>query len=255
MFERLLHEGKVAVIFLTCLPVRADRPVTPADLAASAPFFPLAGAGLGLVSALAFAGAVALGLPPLLGATLAIVTLVLLTGALHEDGLADTADALGGGSDPASRLEIMRDPRTGSFGALALVLAVLLRVGALAALAEPALVLAASIGAGALSRSPLPVMMRLLPAARQDGLAAGAGRPVGPRAVATVVLGALIAGMALGPVAGIAALLLTAGAASALGALAVRQLGGVTGDVLGAVQQTSEILVLLGVATLARFVL
>ncbi|MDX1540902.1 MAG: adenosylcobinamide-GDP ribazoletransferase, partial [Geminicoccaceae bacterium] len=128
MFDRLLHDGKVAVIFLSRVPVIADRPVTPEDLAASAPFFPLAGAGLGLVSALSYAAALHLGLPAPIAAALAILTLVLLTGALHEDGLADTTDGFGGGSNRSRRLEIMRDPRVGSFGVLALVLAVVLRV-------------------------------------------------------------------------------------------------------------------------------
>lgn len=250
MFDRLLHEGKAAVIFLTRVPVRVDRPVEPGDLAASAPFFPLAGAGLGLVSALAYAAAAALGLPPPVAATLAVLALVLLTGALHEDGLADTVDGFGGARDRTRRLEIMRDPRVGSFGVLALVLAVLLRIGALAALAEPVLVLAASIGAGALSRTPLPVLMRLLPAARQDGLAADVGRPVGPRAVAAVVIGVLLAGLALGPLGGLVALVLTAAAAALIAGLAIRLIGGLTGDVLGAIQQASEILVLLGMVAL-----
>ena len=254
MFDRLLHDGKVAVIFLSRVPVIADRPVTPEDLAASAPFFPLAGAGLGLVSALSYAAALHLGLPAPIAAALAILTLVLLTGALHEDGLADTTDGFGGGSNRSRRLEIMRDPRVGSFGVLALVLAVVLRVGALAALAEPALVLAASIGAGALSRTPLPVLMRLLPPARDDGLAAGAGRPVGPRTVATVVIGVLVAGLALGPLVGAVALLLTAAASAAIGALALRRIGGLTGDVLGAVQQASEILTLLAAVGLQAWI-
>ena len=251
MFDRLLHEGKVAVIFLTSVPVQADRPVTPRDLADSAPFFPLAGAGLGLAAALVFVAAGALGLPPLVAATLAVTTLVLLTGALHEDGLADTADGFGGGTTPAIRLEIMRDPRTGSFGVLALVLSVLVRVGAIAALAEPMLVVAALIAAGGLSRAPLPAMMRLLPAARADGLAAGAGQPVGPRAMASVAIGVMVAGLALGPLAGAVALLVTAAAAAGTGALAWRKIGGITGDVLGAAQQTAEAGVLIALAALA----
>ena len=114
-----------------------------------------------------------------------------LTGGLHEDGLADLADGLGGGRTRAERLAIMRDPRLGSFGALALILAVLARILALAALAEPALVAAALIAAGAVSRAALPALMAALPAARADGLAAAAGRPHPLRAAAAIAIAAL----------------------------------------------------------------
>ena len=251
MFDRLLHEGKVAVIFLTRVPVEAGRPITPRDLADSAPFFPLAGAGLGLLAALVYTGAATAGLPPLVAAPVAIATLVLLTGALHEDGLADTADGLGGGATPGDKLAIMHDPRTGTFGALALTLSVLVRTAALGALAEPALVLAALVGAGALSRAPLPAMMRLLPPARAGGLAAGAGQPVGGRAVTAVIVGAVIGGFALGPLAAGVAVLAAGGAAAAVGTLAWRQIGGVTGDVLGAAQQVAEVAVLVSAVALA----
>jgi adenosylcobinamide-GDP ribazoletransferase len=245
MLDRLLHEGKVAVIFLTRLPLRVNGPVTAQDLAASAPFFPLAGAGLGLLAALVFTAAVGIGLPAMVAGALAIGSLVLITGALHEDGLADLADGLGGGTTPAARLEIMRDPRLGSFGVLALSLTLLLRVTVLGALATPFLVLAALLAAGTLSRAPLPVMMAVLPAARPDGLAAEAGKPAGGRAVAAVAFAAVLAGLALGPVAGGVALLAAGIVAGLIGALAVRRIGGVTGDVLGAAQQGAEVAVLL----------
>lgn len=245
MLDRLLHEGKVAVIFLTRLPLRLRGTVMPEDLAASAPFFPLTGAGLGLVAGLVFAAAAGIGLPPPIAAALAIGALALLTGALHEDGLADVADGLGGGATAGARLAIMRDPRLGSFGVLALVLTLLLRVACLAALAEPFLVLAALLAAGALSRAPLPVMMAVLPAARLDGLAATAGRPASGRAVAAVAFAAVLAGLALGPIAGGVALLAAGAAAGSIGALALRRIGGITGDVLGAAQQVAEVAVLL----------
>ena len=143
-------------------------------------------------------------------------------------------------------LEIMRDPRMGSFGVLALLISMLLRVGALGALAEPAPVLAALVGAGALSRAPLPVMMRLLSLAREDGVPPRAGQPIGTRAVLAVMLGVLIAGLAIGPVVALVMLLLTAGGVSAIGALSLRLIGGITGSVLGAAQQMSEVLILLG---------
>ena len=96
MVDRPLHQSTAAVIFLTRFPIRANRAVTPADLAASAPFFPLAGAGLGVLSALVSASALTIGLAPLISATLAVLTLILLTGGQHEEGLAATADGFGG---------------------------------------------------------------------------------------------------------------------------------------------------------------
>ena len=135
----------------------------------------MVGALIGLAGAIAYALAVWLGLPPWPAAVLALATTIWLTGALHEDGLADVADGFGGGRTREDKLAIMRDPRIGSYGALALVLAVLARAGAMAALAEPAAVAAALVAAGAASRAALPAVMAALPQARPDGLAAKGG--------------------------------------------------------------------------------
>ena len=97
--------------------------------------FPLVGAILGAVAAGALFAAAALGLPPPLSAPLAITALIALTGALHEDGLADCADGFGGGATSARKLEIMKDSRIGAFGALALAIALYLRIVALALIA------------------------------------------------------------------------------------------------------------------------
>ena len=145
----------------------------------------------------------------------------------------------------------MRDPRVGSFGVIALVLALLARAGALAALAGPAEVGGALIAAAALSRALLPPAMLTLPQARGDGLAARAGRPHPGRVVAAVAIALLIA-LLLMP----AALALTASAVAALAGAAVawlafRRLGGITGDVLGALQQLAEIAFLLSVVAMA----
>jgi len=240
MLGDVLHDGKVALAFLTRLPVRPDRPWQGADLAASVAMFPLVGILVGILGAVAFAAAAALGLPPLPAALLAIAALVCSTGALHEDGLADLADGLGGATR-AQRLEIMRDPRVGSFGVIALTLALAARAGALAALAGPAEVGAALVAAAALSRALLPAAMLALPQARADGLAARAGRPHPARVAAAVAIALLIGLLLLPPlVAAIAsAAAILAGAMVAW--LAFRRLGGITGDVLGGVQQLAEI--------------
>jgi adenosylcobinamide-GDP ribazoletransferase len=245
MLADLIHEGKVALAFLTRLPVPDRRAWADTDLAASVPLFPAVGALIGLAGAGGYALAVWVGLPPWPAAAIALATTIWLSGGLHEDGLADFADGLGGGRTRADKLRIMRDPRIGTYGAIALVLALLLRAGALAALAAPWAVGAALVAAAAVSRAALPAIMATLPNARTDGLAAGAGRPHPLRAAAAVLIAALIATLLLGGAAP-AALLAGAGGALGVAVLARRQIAGYTGDVLGAVQQIAEIGVLLG---------
>ena len=247
MVRETIDEGKVALRFLTRLPVRGPEPWPERALAASVPAFPLIGALIGALGGLAFALASGLGLPPALAAVLAVTVQILVTGGLHEDGLADLADGLGGGRTRADRLAIMRDPRLGSYGALALLMVTLARILALAALAEPALVAAALIAAGAVSRAALPALMAALPAARTGGLAAGAGRPHPLRAAAAGAIAALVGGLLLPAAAVLLGLLLALVVLLGLALLAHRQLGGQTGDVLGAAQQLSEINFVLGV--------
>jgi adenosylcobinamide-GDP ribazoletransferase len=247
MVRETIDEGKLALQFLTRLPLPGAVPYREGALAASVPLFPLVGALVGAAGALAYALASWLGLPPTIAAVLAVTTQMLATGGLHEDGLADLADGLGGGRTRAGRLAIMRDPRLGSFGALALVLATLTRVAALAALAGPWIVAATLIAAGAVSRATLPALMTALPAARADGLAAAAGRPHPLRAAAAGAIGVLLAGLLLPAPAAALALVLALGALLVVARLAQRQLGGQTGDVLGAAQQLAEINFVLGV--------
>ena len=249
MLRETIDDCKAALRCLTRLPVRGPQRSPEEALAASVPAFSLIGALIGALAAFVFALASSLGLGPMLAAVLAVAAQALLTG-LHEDGLADMADGFGGGRTRADKLRIMRDPRLGSFGALALVLALLARIAALTALAGPALAGAALVAAGAVSRAGLPLIMTDLPLARDDGLAAGAGRPHPLRAAAAAGIGVLLA-LAVLP-AGVAAggLIGAAGALLAVGGLARRQLGGYTGDVLGAAQQLSEIGFLLGALAL-----
>jgi adenosylcobinamide-GDP ribazoletransferase len=177
---------------------------------------------------------------------------VVATGALHEDGLADVADGFGGGATRERRLEIMRDSRIGAYGGAALVLALALRIGALATLldrlgppAATALVLAAS-----LSRVAALLPMALLPPARADGLSAGVGRPGRASLAVASGTGLALAGLAvpLGlPWHGVALMVALAGlAALALTRLARGKIGGQTGDVIGACQQAAEIAALVG---------
>jgi adenosylcobinamide-GDP ribazoletransferase len=188
--------------------------------------------------------------PPVLAALLAVATAVFVTGALHEDGLADMADGLGGGT-PEKRLAIMRDARVGTYGVLALILSVGLRVGAIALMAKPTLVVAALIAAGAASRATAAALMAALPHARGDGLSVAMGRPTGSAAGLAVVLAAII-GLLVLPVGPVFWLLVASGlAALVVGNLARNTLGGQTGDVLGASVQVSECASLVVLASLA----
>jgi len=236
-----------ATAFFTRIPI-TPAACRPKQLADAAWAFPLVGAGIGGIVACTFLLAQLFGLGDRLVALLAVLAGVVLTGALHEDGLADTADGLIGGHDRDQRLAIMRDSRHGTFGVIAIVFSVLLRAVALAEIAEPVHAGLALIAAHAASRAALPLIMLALTPARVDGLAAAAGRPRLPLAIAALVIGLPITLAALGPRRGAMAFCLAGTAVFALGVLVRRRIGGYTGDVLGAFQQIGEIVMLLTAA-------
>lgn len=238
MIRAELRLSLVAVQFLTRLPMPGWVGHGEADLNRAMRYLPLAGAGIGLFGASVFAVASG-GLPPGPAAILSIVATVLLTGALHEDGLADTLDGLFGGRTREDALRIMRDSRIGAFGAAGLVLALGLKAAALSAL--PALVLVAS-HAG--SRFLVVCVLAALPYAREEGKAAPVAGGVGPMEVAVAGLCAAAAMLLLGPRA-LPATLLAGGLAWAMARWFRHRLGGYTGDTLGAVQQVSELAILL----------
>ncbi len=238
-----------ATLFLTRLPVPGPTPLAEGSNARSMRAYPLVGAAIGLLGAALFALALWLGLPPEVAALTVLAGQILATGGLHEDGLADLADGLGGGRDRDAKLAIMRDSRLGSYGGLALILSVLFRAGALAALNDPVAATAALAAAGATSRAAMPVLMTSLPSARADGVAAGHGPVAGRVAVTAVVLAITLSLVLLGLGRGLAALGIGLGAGMLLALVVRRQLGGYTGDALGALQQIVEVAMLLTLAT------
>jgi len=249
------RDFRTAAAFLTRLPVDPSRVpedvARPGYLSRSMAMFPLVGAGVGLVAALALLSAHGLGLHPLASALIGIAVAVALTGALHEDGLADLCDGLGGGRTRDDRLRIMRDSRIGTFGALAIVFSIGLRAAILAGMSTPGTAAAALVAASALSRAALPVIVHWLPPARREGMAAEAGRPDLARVVAAVII-AFIVGLIVLDDRVVAAALLAAGVAAAgVSLLARSSLGGHTGDVLGASQQAAEIAALAAVAVIS----
>ncbi|WP_417720720.1 adenosylcobinamide-GDP ribazoletransferase [Salipiger sp.] len=232
-----LREVRLALMLLTRLPVGRMAGEAP-PLVAARWAFPLAGVPVGLIGWAAHAGAVGVGASPAMAALLALAALVLVTGAMHVDGLADFADGIGGGRDRAHCLDIMRDSRIGSYGVIALILSVGLWASALAALAGQA-------GAGwfvalaVLSRAMMAALQEGMKPARTDGLGhLSRGRSLAARVmIAACALIVVLWGGAAG--AGILlSMVLTAGYVAFL---AQKRLGGVTGDVLGTAQILSEI--------------
>ncbi|ARN82099.1 adenosylcobinamide-GDP ribazoletransferase [Methylocystis bryophila] len=215
---------------------------------------PLAGGAIGVIGALALALSRALGLSPLVAATIGVAALVAVTGGLHEDGLADVADGFGGGVTRTRKLEIMRDSRLGAYGGIALGLSLLLRVSPLSALAERStlLAVAAMIATGALSRMAGLAPLLALSPARPEGAGAAMPRPSSRALAQGAALAALLSlapalfGASLGQV--LAADLAACLAAVLVARLAGRQIGGYTGDVLGAAQQAAEIAALLALS-------
>lgn len=241
-----------AIRFLTILPVSdADRAPEPDWLTRAMTFFPIVGVGIGVIAAsMLTLGASLFG--PLLGALLAVAASIAVTGALHEDGLADTFDSFGGGWTVARRLEIMKDSRIGTYGALALGLGVALRVAALALLPLWA-ALAALVACHAAARAtPGFVKRKLTYAGDVSGMKVNyADTPMRQDELVLVLVSVGLAALPLllvSPLALIAGLLLGAAFAAAMAVWARRLLGGYTGDVLGATEQMFEIGFLLGAA-------
>ena len=232
---------RAAISFLTVLPV-ANADGSSGERLGRA-YFPAIGALIGLAAGATFAILSAV-TAPLLAAACAVAFLCVLTGAIHLDGLADTADGLLGGGEPSRRLEVMRDPRLGTFGVTAIVVVLLLDVAALSSM-SPARGLAALVVGGALSRLATLSVIAFIPYVRSSGLGVAAwdARHRGLDLVlgsATALVASVIdwrrALIAL-PFVGLTAI--------AVAGLARRRLGGATGDVCGATAELCQLAALL----------
>ena len=231
--------------FLTRLPGGA-HPIDDRALGASVPWFPAVGAILGLLIGGVY-GVMHEVVSPITAATVSILFGVVITGAFHEDGLADTADSLGGYS-PERRLEIMKDSRVGTFGVLALVFSVLIRVIGLSGLSATDGLMALVL-AHAVARSLASIVMVTTPAAAPSGL--GQNYTQHLPCTAVTVIGLIVLGCAAvgGPTA-LAGYVIAVLGTALLVLLARRAYGGTTGDVLGAVEQIGEMAVLTATARL-----
>jgi adenosylcobinamide-GDP ribazoletransferase len=241
--RRIADDVALCLVFFTRLPLPGfsfnGRKLAEAIWAA-----PLAGVAVAVAAGVVHAAASAVGLSPGVAAALALATAMLITGCLHEDGLSDVADGFGGGKTREQKLEIMRDSRIGAYGAVALVMSALIRWSALMQLGNPFWVFSGLVAAHATSRALLPVFMHLVPPARQDGLGAGAGQASLETAFVGLAIGA-VALLALGISGLVAAVIFLAVVLFGFRKLCLSQIGGQTGDTLGALQQAGEIAVLL----------
>ncbi len=250
----LLADLLICLRFFSRVPVPAtarEIELGGSGLAAAATMVPVAGALIGLLQAGVLLAGSRAGLSFTVVASLVVAAGVAVTGALHEDALADCADGFGGGRSREHKLAIMRDSRVGAFGATTVVLSLVLRIASLATIAGRSLVegAVALVFAAALSRAACLVPLVLLPPARPEGLGAEAVRTaIRPAAACgaaalTLALGAIAADRIAGGRVALA-LALAIAATLATSALAWRQIGGHTGDVAGTVQQVAEIVAL-----------
>lgn len=238
MIGRRADELRLAFLLLTRLPIGTIPGEAP-TVAASSWAWPIVGLAVGAISAGAAALAGATGMTPQMAAIIALAAGALATGAMHEDGLADLADGFGGGRTRDRKLEIMRDSRIGSYGVVALILCFGFRAAGLASLIESG---GAFIGLAALaaaSRAVLPAALVLMPPARPDGLGRSAAGTDPVPAQMAALTGILLL-LPLGPGTALTVAISMALTALAVGWLAMRQIGGQTGDVMGAMQQLAE---------------
>ena len=236
----LVRETILAAGFLTRLPLPEAR-YSDAAMARAVRLYPWVGLAIGAALAALFL-VLAAALPQTLAAILTVGAGMVLTGALHEDGLADLADGLGGGRTRDRALDIMRDSRIGSYGALALGMTLALKIAALTTL-PTAQAAAALVGGHALGRFVMAGLMRRLPYARETG-AAGFMQDASEGGAATLYTGAaaatLVLALATGPLAALTALALSLALAALLARRLRARLGGYTGDALGAAEQITE---------------
>jgi adenosylcobinamide-GDP ribazoletransferase len=243
--RHLLTDLRIALSLCTRLPVGSSAPIGEGDLARASWAFPLAGLMVGVAGAAVYWLASRVNLPAPPASALAIAATTLLTGAMHEDGLADTADGFGGGKTREQKLEIMRDSRIGAYGACALIISFMLRWSALAEIADPPFVAVALITAHVAARASLPAFMAFVPPARADGLSGGVGQPPPQSAAIALLLGAIGLFLGFGPGTAMFALSVLAAIGLLLAAFTQKQVGGQTGDVLGALEQAGEATILL----------
>lgn len=239
------HDISAAIGLLTRLPIPVSQDKAIARGAAAAWAYPIAGGVVGAIVAVSIAVLTWVGLPIGIVAALALAVGIIVTGAMHEDGLADTADGLWGGWNLTRRLAIMKDSHIGVYGVIALALSLLIRWMAISGLVVLGGYLAALVAVAVLSRAGMVVLMATMVNARDTGLSQSVGRPAPMTALIAVAITVAIAFLC-----GHLGLIVVAVITTALcGMIAQVKIGGQTGDILGATQQITEIALLLALLT------
>ncbi|MCY4006940.1 MAG: adenosylcobinamide-GDP ribazoletransferase [Rhodobacteraceae bacterium] len=214
------------------------------NLGESAWAWPVVGAIVGLLTGLIVWQLHNVGIGSSAAVVLGLMATILMTGCLHEDGLADTVDGFWGADNPKRRLEIMNDSGIGAFGACAIVLILMARFTATVQIMETLSPIAVLVASGAVSRAVMPVSLHVFPLARKDGLARLCGRTdldvVSISAAIALFLTIMVLGWS-----SIVAIITAALAGFAVGVLSQRKIGGISGDTLGCTQQVSETIFLL----------
>ncbi len=234
-----------ALAFLTRIPVR-NASGTPEAIGHSTSVFPVIGALVGAAEVFVL-WTCRPAMPPTLTATVIVLTGILLTGALHLDGLADMVDGFGGGRTRDDVLRIMRDHQIGTYGAIALLMMLLLQISAIANLIERNVAARFLVVAPAASRWAMVLLARRLPYARPD---AGLGRALTDHVrdrdvwASTALVLAITTVLVRGS--GIVSLALTLAVTAGVGFVCWRRIRGITGDTLGANAVLCETIVLLG---------
>ena len=249
-----VHDFAACLGLLTRLPVRVDSDLAMQRSAAATWAYPVVGVLIGTLGLCIFLVGQFLGLPPVVSLVLVFGAQIILTGAMHEDGLADSADGLWGGWSVERRLSIMKDSHIGVYGVCAIAVVLALKLFAAATLTLPLLMLAL-LGGNALSRAVLVAHLYSLPSARGGGLGQSVGRP--PKQSVWIALGlavglTLVLGLFAGQLWAAVAMIIAAGlAAWACARIARAKIKGYTGDTLGATQQVCDVAILI---TLSAFV-
>lgn len=255
---RLIDDARICLIFFTRIPVSWPEDLPRERITRAFQAVPFVGLVIGLIGALTYWLAFTIFAGDLhISATVAVAAQVFATGAFHEDGFTDFFDGLGGGQTRLSKLEIMRDSRIGTYGSVALFFVLLLKIFLLSNIANPIQVGLCLIISGTLARVALVHVMTIIKPAAEDGASAEAGQPTKFEATTATIIGSVIAGISLLAAFQLGFIMPTIGAiiGGALGAAIVgfaahKQLGGQTGDALGASAVAAELGALAGLVAL-----
>ncbi len=244
MYNLMIQKFLLSLSFFTRLPI-GKHDFGALTLAQSVATFPIAGAVIGTLDGSFYLAMLGLGLPNNIAAWLTIIFHLILTGGLHEDGLADTADGLASGRNHEQKLAIMRDSRIGSYGVLALITIISLRANLIAGFTESFFTILIFITTATCSRAFLAIFMQNITYARSDGLASMAGKPTIKQTIIAIFIGGcslLITGKFSAAIIAVFALAIIY---ITIKHIIIKNFAGVTGDTLGAIQQISEAALLL----------